>query len=126
VAPAMREAGWGRIINVSSSSVPQGLTNYLHYVTSKSALHGMTHSLARELGRFGITVNVILPSATTTEVEREGFNADLAKKVAANQCVPRQQKPEDLVGVVMFLASPASAFVTGQEIVVNGGLTHSA
>jgi 3-oxoacyl-[acyl-carrier protein] reductase len=126
VAPYMRKAKWGRIINISSSSVRQGTTNYLHYVTSKSALHGMTNALARELGKDGITANVILPSAIGTEVEREGFTPELAQRVASVQCIQRPQRPEDVVGLVMFLASPASGFVTGQAIAVNGGLTHSA
>ena len=124
VVPAMRNAGWGRIINVSSSSVALGNANYLHYVTSKSAMLGMTNALAREVGKSGITVNCIVSSATTTEVERQGFTAETAERVAANQCIPTPATPEDLVGLVMFLASPASAFVTGQTIAANGGLMH--
>lgn len=125
VIPIMREAAWGRVINISSSSVALGNINYLHYVTSKSAMLGMTNALAREVGTSGITVNCIVPSATTTEIEREGFTAETAKRVAANQCIPNPATPEDLVGLAMFLASPASAFVTGQTIAANGGLTHS-
>ena len=70
VAPAMREAKWGRIVNISSNSVPLGVTNYLHYVTSKAAVIGMTNALARELGPHGITVNAIRPGGVATEVER--------------------------------------------------------
>jgi len=124
VSPIMREAGWGRVINISSSSVAQGNINYLHYVTSKSAMLGMTNALAREVGASGVTVNCIVPSATTTEVARDGFTEETAKRVAANQCISNPATPEDLVGLAMFLASPASAFVTGQTIAANGGLTH--
>jgi 3-oxoacyl-[acyl-carrier protein] reductase len=124
VIPVMRKAGWGRVINISSSSVALGNTNYLHYVTSKSAMLGMTNALAREVGVSGITVNCIVPSATTTEVTREGFTEETAKRVANNQCIPSPATPEDLLGLAMFLASPASAFVTGQTIAANGGLTH--
>jgi|SRR5258708_838548 NAD(P)-dependent dehydrogenase (short-subunit alcohol dehydrogenase family) len=71
VLPAMRRAQWGRIINMASGAVTLGRPNYLHYITSKAALVGMTRSMARELGRDGITVNAILPGATSTEIERK-------------------------------------------------------
>ena len=70
VAAHMRTAGFGRIINISSDAVTRGTVNYLHYVTSKSALIGMTNSLARELGGYGITVNCVRPGSVATEVER--------------------------------------------------------
>jgi len=127
VAPAMRRAGWGRIVNMSSDSVPRGVPNYLHYVTSKSAVIGMTNSLARELGPFGITVNCVRPGATATEVERT-HNPTVAfrAKVLGQQCLPRGQLPEDLAGAVLFLATPAAGFITGQTIAVDGGLTHNS
>ena len=124
VAPSMRSAGYGRIINVSSSAVRTGTPNYLHYVTSKAAVIGMTNAMARELGKFGVTVNCIIPSATTTEIGREGFNATTAAAIASRQCIPRPQTPADIVGLALFLASPASGYITGQSIAVNGGLTH--
>ena len=71
VVAAMRRAGFGRIINMASGAVTLGRPNYLHYITSKAALEGMTRSLARELGPHGITVNAILPGATFTEIERK-------------------------------------------------------
>ena len=127
VAPAMREAGWGRIVNISSDAVRLGVVNYLHYVTSKSALIGMTNALARELGGHGITVNCIRPGGVSTEVDRT-VNPTLERRQQqlAQQCVPRSQVPADLVGLVMFLSSPASAFLTGQTIACDGGLTHSS
>ncbi len=124
VAPVMRAAQWGRIINIATSSIWQGTPNYLHYVTSKSALLGMTNALSTELGKFNITVNTIIPGATTTEIPRAGFDDQVAARIAANQCIQRPETPQDIVGLVLFLASPASGFVTGQAIAVNGGLTH--
>jgi 3-oxoacyl-[acyl-carrier protein] reductase len=126
VAPVMRQAKWGRIVNISSDSVPLGVANYLHYVTSKSALIGMTNALARELGPSGITVNCIRPGGVATEVDRTS-NPTLERRQQqmAQQCVPRSQVPADLVGLTMFLTTPASAFISGQTIACDGGLTHS-
>lgn len=126
VAPTMRKAGWGRIINISSDSVPQGIANYLHYVTSKSAVIGMTNSLARELGKDGITVNCVRPGGVATEVDR-AVNPTLERRtqMLSLQCVPKGQVASDLVGLVMFLSTNASAFISGQTIACDGGLTHS-
>lgn len=124
VLPAMRQAGWGRIINITSAAVPTGTKNYLHYVTSKSALIGMTNSMARELGAQGITVNAVMPGGTFTEVPRETITAEGKARLLASQCIPREGVPMDLVGLVMFLASEASGFITGQTIACDGGLTH--
>jgi 3-oxoacyl-[acyl-carrier protein] reductase len=124
VLPAMRRARWGRIVNMASGAVSLGRPHYLHYIASKAALAGMTHSLARELGPDGITVNAILPGATFTEIERRTVTPAQKERIIAMQCVPRAETPEDLVGTVLFLASDASAFLTGQEITVDGGATH--
>ncbi len=127
VAQPMREKGFGRIINISSASVHRGTKNYLHYVTSKSAVIGMTNSLARELGADGITVNCVRPGTVATEVEDRiaSLTDDVRQRNIALQCIPRTIVPTDLVGLVMFLSSPASSFVTGQTIACDGGYTHS-
>jgi NAD(P)-dependent dehydrogenase (short-subunit alcohol dehydrogenase family) len=125
VVGAMRRARWGRIINMASGAVTLGRPNYLHYIASKAALDGMTRSLARELGPHGITVNAILPGATFTEIERKTVSPEQKQRIVAQQCIPRPEVPEDLVGTVLFLASEASAFVTGQGLTVDGGCTHS-
>ena len=80
--------------------------------------------LARELGADGITVNAILPGATYTEVARKTVTPEQKQSIVAMQSIPRPQVPDDLLGVVMFLASDASAFMTGQELTVDGGATH--
>ncbi|GAA4353867.1 3-oxoacyl-ACP reductase FabG [Variovorax defluvii] len=127
VAAPMRAAGWGRIVNISSDAVRLGVANYLHYVTSKAALIGMSNSLARELGPSGITVNCIRPGGVATEVDRTvNPTIERRQQMLAQQCVPRGQVPSDLVGLTMFFTSPASAFVTGQTIACDGGLTHNS
>ncbi|HET9716963.1 MAG TPA: 3-oxoacyl-ACP reductase family protein [Pseudolabrys sp.] len=125
VLPAMRRAKWGRIINVGSGAVRLGRPNYLHYIASKAALAGMSLSMARELGQDNITVNAILPGATFTEIERKTVTPAQKERIVSMQCVPRPELPEDLVGAVLFLASEASAFVTGQNINLDGGVTWS-
>ena len=123
VVGAMRRAKWGRIINMASGAVTLGRPNYLHYIASKAALDGMTRSLARELGH-GITVNAILPGATFTEIERKTVTPEQKERIVAMQCISRPEGPADLVGTALFLASDASAFLTGQAITVDGGATH--
>ncbi len=124
VLPLMRRAKWGRIINMASGAVTMGRPNYLHYIASKGALAGMTGSMARELGADGITVNAILPGATFTEIERKTVSPEQKTRIVAQQCIPRPETPDDLTGTALFLASDASAFLTGQCITVDGGATH--
>lgn len=126
VLPAMKQAKWGRIITISSNAVRKGVMNYLHYVTSKSAIIGMTNAMARELGPYGITVNCIRPGAVATEVERAVHTTPERRIAQMNeQCLPRGMVPPDLVGLAMFLSAPASGFITGQTIACDGGMTHS-
>jgi NAD(P)-dependent dehydrogenase (short-subunit alcohol dehydrogenase family) len=125
VLPAMRKARWGRIINIASGAVRLGRPNYLHYIATKAALAGMSLSMARELGPDNITVNAILPGATFTEIERKTVTPEQKERIIAMQCVPRAETPQDLVGIALFLASDASAFVTGQSINLDGGVTWS-
>ena len=120
-AQPMKAAGWGRIVNVSSAAVPMGRPNYLHYVASKAGVIGLTRGLARELGSWDITVNAILPGATDTEVERETVTPEQREALIAMRSIRRAQSTDDLTGVVRFLASDDSAFVTGQSLVVDGG-----
>ena len=115
VLPHMIERKWGRIINISSGTVTMGLANLLHYVT---------RALAREVGEHGITVNVILPGSTQTEIERTTTTPELRRKIVDMQCIKRVETPQDLANFALFLASEESGFITGQSIAVDGGLTH--
>jgi 3-oxoacyl-[acyl-carrier protein] reductase len=124
VLPAMRRAQWGRIIHMASGAVTMGRPNYLHYIASKGALAGMTGAMARELGASGITVNAILPGATFTEIERKTVSPEQKVRIIAQQCIPRAETPDDLVGTALFLSSDSSAFLTGQCLTVDGGATH--
>jgi 3-oxoacyl-[acyl-carrier protein] reductase len=124
VVPAMAEAGYGKIVNVSSSTVFLGRPNYLHYVTSKAALIGFTRALASEVGPMGIRVNAITPGSTQTEVPRDTITPEQRQAMAAQVALRRVQTPDDLVGALVFLASPASDFITGQTINVDGGLSY--
>jgi 3-oxoacyl-[acyl-carrier protein] reductase len=121
VRPAMVEAGYGKIVNISSGTVWTGRPGYLHYVTSKAALIGLTRSLASELGPHGIRVNAITPGSTRTEVERATITVADREAMAQATALRRVQTPDDLVGTVLFLASAASDFVTGQTVNVDGG-----
>jgi len=119
VFPQMKEQKSGKIINISSSTAYWGTPNFLHYVASKAALIGMTRSLAREVGEFGICVNAIAPGL----VEHEGQNAPkaLTELQLKERSIKRLQTPEDLMGALVFLCSSDSDFMTGQSIVVDGG-----
>jgi 3-oxoacyl-[acyl-carrier protein] reductase len=120
--PDMSTAGYGKIVNISSATVFGGRAGYLHYVTSKAALVGMTRGLASELGPYGIRVNTIAPGSTATEVERATITAHDRQAMARATALRRVQVPTDLVGALRFALSPDSDFVTGQTLVVDGGL----
>ncbi|NQV54350.1 MAG: glucose 1-dehydrogenase [Rhodospirillales bacterium] len=121
VAPAMKDAGWGRIINVSSSTTSIGFENFLHYVTSKSAVIGMTRSLARELGPWNITVNTFWPCLTKTEITKNSPNQERFEKQIEMQCLKRSVELDDLAKVVLFLCSEEAAWVNGHNIAADGG-----
>ena len=124
VVSSMRAAGGGSIINISSLAAVFGMPYSLHYAVSKAAVIGMTKSLARELGNDWIRVNSIAPSAVMTEGTEEFFGPklDKAKEVIASaQALKRNLETGDLSGTVVFLASDASKFVTGQTLMVDGG-----
>jgi p-cumic alcohol dehydrogenase len=124
VVPIMRRTGGGSIVNIASLAATYGTPFALHYTTSKAAVIGLTRGLARELGRDGIRVNAVAPSAVATEGTREFFGEKYEKildVVKAGQCIGRNLAASDLTGTIVWLLSEASAFVTGQTISVDGG-----
>ena len=118
--PLLKRARRARLINIGSVIPFLGMPGFIHYSTAKAALSGFTHSLARELAEYGITVNCIVPSMVATETANTDY-AGWEERVLAEQAIKRVQQPEDLVGAIVFLASDASDFMTGQTIVVDGG-----
>lgn len=119
--PLMREHGWGRIINFGSGSVFDGTAGQAHYVAAKAGVAGFSRSLARELGQYGITVNVVTPGLTVTPAVRASFPETILAAQRAGRALPRDEEPEDLVGAVAFLASRDADFVTGQTLNIDGG-----
>lgn len=121
VAPAMKEQRSGKIVNISSSTVPTGQDGFLHYVTSKAAIVGLTRSLARELGEWNIAVNTVTPDYIAFDRDFDSRQPHLAAALARQRCFEREATPDDVVGTILFLLGHGSDFVTGQNFHVNGG-----
>ncbi len=121
VAPAMRAQGRGKIVNVSSMTVPTAPPGFAHYVASKAAVVGLTRALARELGPHGICVNTLTPDYIAFDREYDRRQPEMAARLAAQRCFAREARAEDLVGTLLYLVGPGSDFVTGQDVWVNGG-----
>jgi 3-oxoacyl-[acyl-carrier protein] reductase len=119
VFPAMKEQGKGKIVNLASEVFFTGSHGFVHYVASKGGVIGLTRALAIELGAHGICVNAVAPGYTDTEASRT--IADVSKYDTSKTPLRRLERPDDLVGVVAFLASDDSDFITGQTILVDGG-----
>jgi 2-hydroxycyclohexanecarboxyl-CoA dehydrogenase len=124
VLPDMLEAGWGRIVNISSSSTHSGAPYMSPYVAAKSAVNGLTKTLALEYGPNGITVNAVPPGFIDTPMLRaaadKGFLGDIDKTIAATP-VRRIGRPEDIAAACAFLVSEEAGYITGQLLGVNGG-----
>lgn len=122
VAP-MRAAGAGRIINIASGTPFKGVPYLLHYVASKGAVVAMTKAMAKELGGAGILVNAVAPGFTMSDgVVANERQVSALQEVSVNaRVIARDQFPEDVVGAIVFFAGDASAFITGQSLVVDGG-----
>jgi 3-oxoacyl-[acyl-carrier protein] reductase len=121
VFPAMKAAGRGKIVNISSSRVWEGTANRLHYTTSKAAVIGFTRALSREVAEFGITVNAVTPGFTMSDTQVASTSNNYVATRLEGRAIARPQVPADLVGAVMFLSSAASDFMTGQTVNVDGG-----
>ena len=120
VYPYMKQQGSGKIINISSTTCFKGTVGFPHYVASKSAVIGLTRCLAEELGPDGITVNTVTPDLIPDPSLRPSDEVS-DKFVVASRSIKRTQVPDDMVGTILYLAGGGSDFVTGQNIVVNGG-----
>jgi NAD(P)-dependent dehydrogenase (short-subunit alcohol dehydrogenase family) len=123
VLPHMLEAGWGRIVNISSSSTYSGTPRMAAYVSSKSAINGLTLTLAREFGPRGVTVNAIPPSFIDTPMLRASAAAgdlDVQASIATTP-VRRQGRPEDIAAACSFLCRDEASYITGQILGVTGG-----
>jgi NAD(P)-dependent dehydrogenase (short-subunit alcohol dehydrogenase family) len=129
-APGMKQRGWGRIVNMASSTLGSVVTGFVHYMSSKAGIVGFTRALASELGPYGVTVNAISPGLTRSpgtlaRKPRPGM-ADMEAEFsfAANmQAIKRVEVPDDLVGTVSYLTSDDAAF--GQTLNVDGGRVRS-
>ena len=119
VVPYMQKQKSGKIVNISSNVALTGNPNYIHYVTSKGAIIAMTRAMAREVGDWNICVNTVSPGFVVTEGRQ--VDAEYEKIRAQQRSLKRSQVENDLVGTVLYLASPESDFMTGQLLNVDGG-----
>lgn len=123
--PEMKKNGYGKIINISTSRFFQGVPFFLHYDSTKGAIIGITRGLSKELGDENICVNAIAPGSTLSENVRKRTNWMGSGKTTqlSNRAIKREQYPNDLVGSVIFLSSSESDFLTGQTLLIDGGIS---
>ncbi|MFJ8148715.1 SDR family NAD(P)-dependent oxidoreductase [Streptomyces sp. NPDC096048] len=119
--PLMKKSSRGRIVSIGSGSVFAGTPNQSHYVAAKGGVLGMTRTLARELGKYNITVNLVTPGLTITPAAAKVLPPALLEMQRNTRALQRDEFPEDVVGPVFFLASDDAAFITGQTLNVDGG-----
>jgi 3-oxoacyl-[acyl-carrier protein] reductase len=122
VLPAMRSNGWGRIVNVSGTSAVDGLPGVAELTTAKAALHGLTYTLARELGPAGILVNVVMPGTTLTERFETLLPPAFREQREQASPIRRLLTPAEVVPAIAFLCSATNTAITGEAIRVSGGL----
>ena len=122
VVPAMRKQKYGKIVNIASGTLFKGTPLLMHYVASKGAVVAMTRVMARELGADNILVNCIAPGLTVSAAVQETYSREEIAANKATRAIKREEEPEDLVGALTFFLSAESDFVTGQTLLVDGGL----
>ena len=123
VLPAMRKQQSGKIINIASGTVFAGAPGRIHYVTSKAATIGFTRTLAREVGGDNINVNCLAPGNTLSEENPTEQMIKFRESSVGLRSLKRIQMPQDVVGAMLFLASPLSDFMTGQTVNIDGGIS---
>lgn len=121
VVPYFTERRAGSIVNIGSNVVSYGAPNFLQYVASKSAIVGMTRSLARELGSHRVRVNTVSPGLVTTEITSAQRDDDYRQRIIDTQCITEPIRPRDVAELVSFLLSDASRYITGQNLLLNAG-----
>jgi len=121
ILPLMTGRGWGRIINIGSGSMFEGVDTQVHYVAAKAGVLGFSRSLARVVGKDGITVNLVAPGLTMTPAVAKAMPPEMVQAQVKARAIPRDETGEDLVGTVFFLASPDADFMSGQTLNVDGG-----
>ena len=121
VLPLMKGRGWGRIINVGSASIFEGVPGQAHYVAAKAGIIVSPALSPVSLGDYGITVNVVTPGLTSTPPVRDHFPPEMLAKARNARALKRNEQAEDLVGTAFFLASPDADFLAGHIIDVDGG-----
>jgi len=125
--PHMRSQGWGRIVGIASGMFHAGAPGSLHYVASKAGIIGFIRSLAAEVGVDGVTVNAIAPGLIRSEGTSTGVHDDMGlfDYVVQAQSIKRNGTPEDLTGLMSYLVSDEAGFITGQTVLVDGGLSRA-
>lgn len=121
VEKPMREAGYGRIVQIASNAFYAGTPNMGPYLAAKGGVVGLTRALATELGKYGITANAVAPGITRSPATLESPHGQSFDFVQSLQAIPRHAEPEDIAPAVAFLASEESGWVTGQVIVADAG-----
>jgi NAD(P)-dependent dehydrogenase (short-subunit alcohol dehydrogenase family) len=125
VYPTMKTQGYGRVVNIASATVHAGVPFFAHYTASKGAVIAMTRSIAKEVGRDGITVNAVAPGLVDNESSAALNDTSYFPTLQRQRAISRAMTPSDLTGSITFLCSPASGFITGQTLIVDGGLVFS-
>jgi len=125
VLPYMRREGRGKIVNMTSTTVHLGIPGFAHYVASKAAVIGLTRALARELGSENVTVNAVAPGLIANEASEHINPREYMEQSIESRAIQRAMSPTDLVGLMLFLASSQSDFISGQTLIVDGGAVMS-